>query len=387
MPIGADTTLVNKTLRHHRADPRRVRREHDPRRLQRLVRHARPARARRGVPADGDDLRPDQRDHGRRARRRSSRRSRPRTCCSATTSGAPRWIAAFRARQRAGRPQRPAAGSSRRPDGRREARQAGPGLLPAGDPPRARPAGPPDRVRASASTPTGARPREVRVPAGVTLFDAASWNGIAIDSTCGGHGTCKKCRMRVRRGRRARCRGWTRAPSPPTSCAQGWRLACLRARPTQDLRVEVPPLVTRPKAATVGVGRQVILRPAVQKRLVELPEPTLADQRTDLERLLRRAGRPGAAGRPAGRPRPAAGAAATDDFRVTAVVVDDVLVDVEPRRHHRSAGSASRSTSVPPRSSPRCSTWPPARRSPSRRCSTRSSRYGARRDHAGSARR
>ena len=31
--------------------------------------------------------------------------------------------------------------------------------------------------------------RKVRVPAGVTLFDAASWNGIAIDSTCGGHGT------------------------------------------------------------------------------------------------------------------------------------------------------------------------------------------------------
>ena len=31
--------------------------------------------------------------------------------------------------------------------------------------------------------------RAVRVPYGVTLFDAASWNGIAIDSTCGGHGT------------------------------------------------------------------------------------------------------------------------------------------------------------------------------------------------------
>ena len=30
--------------------------------------------------------------------------------------------------------------------------------------------------------------RPVRVPYGVTLFDAASWNGIAIDSTCGGHG-------------------------------------------------------------------------------------------------------------------------------------------------------------------------------------------------------
>ncbi|GAW52373.1 2Fe-2S iron-sulfur cluster-binding protein, partial [Nocardioides sp. PD653-B2] len=39
--------------------------------------------------------------------------------------------------------------------------------------------------------------RQVRVPPGVTVFDSASWNGIAIDSTCGGHGTCHKCKVRV----------------------------------------------------------------------------------------------------------------------------------------------------------------------------------------------
>lgn len=39
--------------------------------------------------------------------------------------------------------------------------------------------------------------RSVRVPPGVTVFDAASWNGIAIDSTCGGHGTCKKCKVQI----------------------------------------------------------------------------------------------------------------------------------------------------------------------------------------------
>ena len=39
--------------------------------------------------------------------------------------------------------------------------------------------------------------RGVRVPPGVTVFDSASWNGIAIDSTCGGHGTCHKCKVRV----------------------------------------------------------------------------------------------------------------------------------------------------------------------------------------------
>lgn len=168
--------------------------------------------------------------------------------------------------------------------------------------------------------------RKVRVPPGVTVFDSASWNGIAIDSTCGGHGTCHKCKVQIS------------GSSPITrhdaktftqdQLEKGWRLACL-VKATRDLDVVVPPLTTRPKAATVGVGRQVILRPAVQKRYVELTEPTLEDQATDLDRLL---------------------AAITDfeprpdlhvlrrlpkvlreaDFKVTAVIVDEELVDVEP---------------------------------------------------------
>ena len=93
--------------------------------------------------------------------------------------------------------------------------------------------------------------------------------------------------------------------------------------------VEVPPLQTRPKAATVGVGRHVILRPAVQKRFVELAEPSLDDQAADLERLLaaiddlelrveldavRHLGKQ----------------LRTSDFKVTAVICDDLLIGVEP---------------------------------------------------------
>jgi uncharacterized 2Fe-2S/4Fe-4S cluster protein (DUF4445 family) len=126
--------------------------------------------------------------------------------------------------------------------------------------------------------------RPVRVPRGVTLFDAASWNGIAIDSTCGGHGTCKKCRIRFRSDAPAPSSLDVRAYSA-NEIRDGWRLAC-RTPVQDDADIEVPPLVTRPKAAMVGVGRQVILRPAVRKRYLELTEPTLADQRTDLERVL-----------------------------------------------------------------------------------------------------
>ncbi len=181
----------------------------------------------------------------------------------------------------------------------------------------------PTRVTLS-FTPSG---KSVRVPAGVTVFDAASWNGIAIDSTCGGHGTCKKCKVRVVDGDLGIGRLDIRA-IPPEQLREGWRLACV-ATCAADLTVEVPPLTTRPKAATVGVGRQVILRPAIQKRYIELDEPTLSDQRTDLERVLEAiedfelvvdAPVIGSLGK----------ALRSSDWKVTAVIVDDALVGLEP---------------------------------------------------------
>jgi uncharacterized 2Fe-2S/4Fe-4S cluster protein (DUF4445 family) len=168
--------------------------------------------------------------------------------------------------------------------------------------------------------------RAVRVPYGVTLFDAASWNGIAIDSTCGGHGTCKKCRIRIAGDAPAPTSLDLRAYTPQ-EIKDGWRLAC-RTSATRDTRVEVPPLTTRPKAATVGVGRQVILRPAVQKRYLELAEPSLSDQASDLERVLAQLDdlEPRAeltVLKTLGQTLRAA------DYKVTAVVVDDVLIAVE----------------------------------------------------------
>jgi uncharacterized 2Fe-2S/4Fe-4S cluster protein (DUF4445 family) len=185
----------------------------------------------------------------------------------------------------------------------------------------------PDATSGAAVPPTE---RGVRVPPGVTVFDSASWNGIAIDSTCGGHGTCHKCKVRVdiTNGVDIPVTRHDARTFSPDQLDDGWRLACL-VQATRDLKVEVPPLTTRPKAATVGVGRQVILRPALQKRYVELDEATLADQRTDLVRLteaiddleltadlhvLRRL----------------ATVLREADFKVTAVIVDEALIDVEP---------------------------------------------------------
>jgi uncharacterized 2Fe-2S/4Fe-4S cluster protein (DUF4445 family) len=165
------------------------------------------------------------------------------------------------------------------------------------------------------------------VPTGVSAFDAASWNGIAIDSTCGGYGTCKKCRIKVTTGdvepSKLDYRAFTES-----EIKEGWRLACL-VRASKDVTVDVPPLTTRPKAATVGVGRQVILRPAVQKRYVELADPTLHDQRTDIVRLFDAIDDIEATVSLAAM-RNLPRVLRSSFFKVTAVFVDQELIDVEP---------------------------------------------------------
>jgi uncharacterized 2Fe-2S/4Fe-4S cluster protein (DUF4445 family) len=169
--------------------------------------------------------------------------------------------------------------------------------------------------------------KEARVPAGTTIFDAASWNGVAIDSTCGGHGTCKKCKVKVLQGDAPVSSVDPRAFTTE-ELRNGWRLAC-RAATHEDLTIEVPPLQTRPKAALAGVGRHVILRPAVQKRYVELVEPTLEDQVSDLERLL--AAMDDVEPRvPLDVVRELGGTLRRSDWKVTAVLADDVLIGVEP---------------------------------------------------------
>lgn len=164
------------------------------------------------------------------------------------------------------------------------------------------------------------------VPTGVSAFDAASWNGIAIDSTCGGYGTCKKCRIKVTTGDIEPSKLDYRAFTE-TEIKEGWRLACL-VRAGKDVTLDVPPLTTRPKAATVGVGRQVILRPAVQKRYVELADPTLHDQRTDIVRLFDAIDDIEATVSLAAM-RNLPKVLRSSFFKVTAVFVDQELIDIE----------------------------------------------------------
>lgn len=168
-----------------------------------------------------------------------------------------------------------------------------------------------------------------RVPEGTTLFNAAHWIGLPIESTCGGRGTCGKCRVRVLAGEveiTPADRRWL----SEEELAEGWRLACESVL-AGDVECFVPALMRVPKAATMGLSRFVLLEPNVHKVHLVLDPPTLEDARSDVERIRAALEAEGYGVRielPVLRHLPIV--LRTAGFDVTAVLCGEHLVAVEP---------------------------------------------------------
>jgi uncharacterized 2Fe-2S/4Fe-4S cluster protein (DUF4445 family) len=171
--------------------------------------------------------------------------------------------------------------------------------------------------------------KTTRVPPGTTLFSAAHWIGLPIDSTCGGRGTCGKCKVQVLEGG-AEITTADRKQLRPGELEAGWRLSC-QAKVYEDTTVTVPELLRVPKAATMGVNRLVLLDPNVRKVYVELTEPSLEDQRSDDERLRDALTAEGFDMKSDLRVlRTLPGVLRAAEFKVTAVLGGDQLIAVEP---------------------------------------------------------
>lgn len=171
--------------------------------------------------------------------------------------------------------------------------------------------------------------RVTRVPEGTTLFNAAHWIGLPIESTCGGRGTCGKCRVQVLRGA-AEVTPADRRHLSEEELAAGWRLAC-EAIVTTDIECFVPALMHAPKAATMGLSRFVLLEPNVHKTHLTLDPPTLEDARSDVERIraaLEAEGYGVEIDLPVLRHLPIV--LRTSGFDVTAVLCGERLVAIEP---------------------------------------------------------
>jgi uncharacterized 2Fe-2S/4Fe-4S cluster protein (DUF4445 family) len=163
----------------------------------------------------------------------------------------------------------------------------------------------------------------------MSIFNAASWIGLPIDSTCGAKGSCGKCKVRLVQGHN----GVTAADRKVFSeeeLAEGWRLSC-RAEVFTDVVCEVPRLMGNPKAALMGFGRHVILDPNVHKVALTLTEPGLEDQRSDFARLTDALSEQGFAVEASlNTLRRLPDVVRTSGWQVTAVIVGQELVSLEP---------------------------------------------------------
>lgn len=122
------------------------------------------------------------------------------------------------------------------------------------------------------------------VPEGTTVFNAAHWAGLPIESSCGGRGTCGKCSVQVLEGDFAPTPADTRHLTE-AQVDEGWRISC-QAVINGDALCDVPRLISNPKAATMGVNRFVLLEPNVWKGVVDITPPTLEDARSHVRRVL-----------------------------------------------------------------------------------------------------
>ncbi len=126
----------------------------------------------------------------------------------------------------------------------------------------------------------------IRVPAGITIYEAAQRAGVGIEAPCGGQGTCGKCRVLVTDGVAADPDAQEQELLTPEELAHGTRLAC-RAQVLEDVvvRVEATQALAAGKNLEQGRLRAVALDPDVRRYDLQLPTPTLQDQRSDFRRI------------------------------------------------------------------------------------------------------
>ena len=131
--------------------------------------------------------------------------------------------------------------------------------------------------------PDGAR---VHVRDGSTILAAAQAAGIAINTPCGGTGTCGNCRVEVVRGRCKPNDNECEVLSEK-EIARGVRLAC-QACATGNLTVVIPKKTRAfdQKILVDGLGHPVALAPNVRRIPLRMEAPSIEDQRSDTDRII-----------------------------------------------------------------------------------------------------
>ena len=129
---------------------------------------------------------------------------------------------------------------------------------------------------------------------GKSILESLKNAGIFLTSSCGGKGTCGKCRVIVKSGE---VESKSRIKLSQDEISTGYALAC-KTYPSEDILIDIPKesmLIVEGRIAT-GKSKdlQSLLRssgaeidPLAGRILLDLPRPSLDDNISDLERLKR----------------------------------------------------------------------------------------------------
>ncbi len=136
----------------------------------------------------------------------------------------------------------------------------------------------------------------ISADADADLLDAMKAAGVSVTASCGGKGTCGKCRVVVRHGRVES--GASRSFLTTEEADNGYVLACL-SKAAGDVTIDVPPesRVHAKHKIALGANPDDILalmwsaggclESRIKRVYLELPSPTLDDSIADYERLRR----------------------------------------------------------------------------------------------------
>jgi len=171
---------------------------------------------------------------------------------------------------------------------------------------------------------------EALVPAGTLLSRAAAAAGMAVETPCGGMGTCGKCRVVVT-GALAEPDPAERRLLTDSEIAEGIRLAC-RTRVIGQITATIPAASRSlvQKILSHGVLRECEINSGVTKVYCEPAPPSLEDERAEFERLADLLLARDIALRPnLSVVRGISALLRNADYRVTATVCGDELIAVE----------------------------------------------------------
>lgn len=122
---------------------------------------------------------------------------------------------------------------------------------------------------------------------GESFLECARRLGIAINSICGGEGTCHSCKVQVRTGTVTKPTSKELEAFSPREIRDGWRLAC-QTYPEGDCKLNIPPesMATLQRVQVEGIELKVHPEPPVQAYHLHLAAPSLPVPTADAERVL-----------------------------------------------------------------------------------------------------